>query len=148
MAATVAIVRALVGDDGATEIKSDAHYTTIIGLETNPYRAAALAARTLAAHFSQKVATTVGPMSMENQQKAENFRALASEYDRLALTSSGGDPDPNGLGTPVVSGTSISAMDAVEDDTDRYDSAFYRGMHDNSGTCAYCGCLDCICGCD
>jgi hypothetical protein len=137
----------MVGDDGATEIKADAHYTAIIAVEgTNEYRAAALAARTLAAHYALKVSTTVGAVKAENQQKSENYRALANDYDKSASVGRG-SADPNTLGTPVVTGVSESEMDTQREDTDRYNSAFYRGMHDNEGACSICGCCDCDCGC-
>lgn len=147
MAATVSLVRTLVGDDQATEIKADSAYESIIAIETNEYKAAAMACRMLAGHFSQKVSTTIGQVKMSNQQKAQAYRELATEYDKAALTGSG-QADPNSLGTPVVTGTSLDAMDAQRDDTDRYNSAFVRGMHDNPGTCA-CGCANCNgnCGC-
>ena len=146
MAATVAIVRALVGDDGDTEIKNDAHYTTIIGLETNEYKAAALAARTLAAHFAQKVATSIGDVKIENQQKSEAYRQLATEYDKQAAQG-GGAADPNGLGTPALTGVSIDDMQTQREDSDRYHSAFTRGMHDYEATCPVCGCCPCGCEC-
>ena len=145
MAVTVSLLRSLVGDDGTTEIKNDAHYTSIIALEANVYKAAAIAARTLAAHFAQKVATTIGAVKAEHQQKAANYFSLATEYDKSAIMG-GGAADPDTLGTPVVTGVSEAEMDAQREDTDRVQSSFYRGMHDNPGTCSVCGCDTCICG--
>ena len=147
MAATVAIIRTLVSDPaGASQIKADADYQVIVDLESNEYRAAAVAARMLSAHFAQKVSTTVGQVKIENQQKAEAYRSLAFSYDSRAATG-GGSVDATRLGTPVVTGISNSEMDSVEADTDRVASSFIKGQFDNKGCCTTCG-SDCTtCGC-
>lgn len=144
MAATVAIVRILVDDPlGANQIFADSHYQVIVDIESNEYRAAAVAARTLAAHFAQKVSTSVDKVKIENQQKSEAYIGLAKSYDKAAAAG-GGTFDAAALGTPVITGISESEMDSVREDTDRYPPSFERGLHDNSNACSACG----GCGCD
>lgn len=132
MAATIAIVRSLVNDpSGASQVFDDDHYQAIIDLETNEYRAAAAAAKTLAAYYATKVSVSVGPVKVENQQKSDQYLELARSYDGRAREGGGSSSGGGGTGTPEVTGISLAAMSAAQRDTDRPSSAFTMGMFDN-----------------
>jgi hypothetical protein len=126
--ATIAQMRVLVNDpSGTDEIFDDDHYQTIIDIETNVYRAAATSAKTLAAYYAAKVNVTAGPVKIENTQKFEHYDALADSYDQRAREGGGTEA---GVGAPAVTGVSHSEIDAANEDTDRYQGKFYRGMDD------------------
>jgi hypothetical protein len=130
--ATIEQVRTLVNDPaGASQIFDDPHYQTIIDIEDNVYRAGAAAARTLAAYYAAKVSIKAGPVAVENQQKFEHYDQLAKVYDQRAREG-GGDGGGGGVGAgagaPQLTGVSISEMDDLDEDEDRYGGAFYRGL--------------------
>jgi hypothetical protein len=132
--ATIDQIRALVDDpSGATQIFDDTHYQTIVDIEDNVYRAAATAATTLAAHFAAKVKVKAGPVAVENQQKFEHYEALAKAYNQRAREGGGegGGGVGAGAGAPQLTGVSISDMEDLNDDSDRFGGVFRRGMNDN-----------------
>jgi hypothetical protein len=138
MAATISQVRTLVNDPaGPEQIFDDPHYQAIIDIEENVYRAAATAAKTLAANYAAKVKITAGPVSVENQQKYEHYADLAKAYDQRAREGGGGDGGGGvgiGAGAPQLTGTSHAEIDALNEDADRYASVFRRGVTDNPPT--------------
>lgn len=129
MAVTEDQLRTLLQDPaGAGEELSSADYAAIIAIETNVYRAAAVACRAVAAKYSLKTEVKAGPVTVKNQQKAENYRKLADAYDQQAREGGGG----GGVGSAIeLTGTSISTIDSNNEDSDRYAGVFSRGMHDN-----------------
>lgn len=137
MAATIAQVRVLVDDPaGADQVFDDTHYQTIIDIEENVYRAAGTAAATLAAHYAAKVKVKAGPVAVENQQKFEHYDELAKTYNQRAREGGGegGGGVGIGAGAPQLTGTSISEIDSLNEDDDRYKGVFRRGMTDNPPT--------------
>lgn len=141
MPPTVEQLRVLLSDpsvlDGPT-IFPDEHYEILCSVEPNVYRAAANGARTLAAYFAQKVAVTAGPVKIESSDKCEHYLKIAAQYDAIGKTQA--PPEPGSslfpvLGGPVsggaVTGSSLSEMDDMASDPDRYGSAFYRGLDDD-----------------
>jgi len=148
LAATITSTRTLVSDyAGASQILDDTAYQVFVDLETNEYRAAAIAAVALSAYFAQKVSTTVGQVKVENQQKAEAYSRLADKYSQRAREGGGSSGSGVGVGAPGITGISIADMESACEDDDRYSSAFVRGMDDNPGVCPLCGqgCYDCGC---
>jgi hypothetical protein len=134
MAATEAQLRSLLQDpSGAGEKLSTADYSTIIALESNVYRAAAAGARMIAAKYAAKTDVKAGPVSVANSDKYEHYIDLAKSFDQRAREGGGVTGDVTPLG-PELTGVSTSEMEAVEDDGDRYGSAFRRGMTDNPPT--------------
>jgi hypothetical protein len=134
MAATEAQLRALLQDPaGVGEKLSSADYLVIIGLEDNVYRAAATAARALAAKYATKVDVKAGPVEIANSDKSEHYFELAKSFDLRAEGGGGTGADGVLLG-PELTGTVVSEIEAQREDTDRYQSAFYRGMTDNPPT--------------
>lgn len=130
--ATVEQTRVLVSDPaGATQIFDDAHYQAIVDIEQNAYRAAASAARSLAAHFADLVSVTAGPVEIENQQRSERYLAIADGYDQRAREGGGSGSGSLSVGAPALTGISNDEIESVRDDEDRYQSAFYRGLDDN-----------------
>ena len=130
MTVTIAQLRVLVDDPEPNPIFDDNHYQVIIDIESNVYRAAATAAKTLAAHFAAKVKVTAGPVEIENQQKFEHYDALADSYDQRAREGGGSGADEAAM-APGLAGVSYSEIDANNEDLDRYAGAFSRGMNNN-----------------
>lgn len=132
--ATVDQVRTLVNDPiGDDQIFDDAHYQVIIDIEDNIYRAAATAAKTLAAYFAEKVSVAAGPVRVESQMKFKHYMALADTYDQRAREG-GGSGAGSGAGSPAFTGTSLDEIQSVQEDEDRYGSVFFRGLDENPGT--------------
>jgi hypothetical protein len=132
--ATVDQIRVLVDDpSGVDQIFDDAHYTTILGIEENVYRAAATAARTLAAHYAAKTEVKAGPVAVKNQQKFEHYSKLARSFDQRAREGGGeeGGGVGAGAGAPQLTGTSKDAIDSLNSDSDRYGGVFRRGIDEN-----------------
>lgn len=129
MATDIEKLRILIQDpaDGS-ELLSDDDLTAILEIESSIYRAAALCCKSLAAKYAQKVSITAGPTKIENQQKFEHYRDLASEYDKRAAEGGGGSG--SGSCRPVVTGVSRAEMKLQAENDDRPDNAFTIGMFD------------------
>lgn len=133
MVATLEQIRTLVADPttpDATAIFEDEHYEVILAIEPNVYRAAATAAKTLAAYYAGKVNVTAGPVKVENTQKFEHYEALAKTYDQRAREGGGEDGSTLGAGAglPAMAGVSRGEMSAAREDTDRPLPAFTKNM--------------------
>jgi hypothetical protein len=135
--ATIEQLRVLVQDpEGTDAVLSDDSYDEIIAIESNVYRAAATAARLLAATYAAKVKVTAGPVSVENQQKFKHYSELAKAYDQRAREGGGeaGGGVGVGAGAPQLTGISHEEIDTLNEDADRYASVFRRGVTDNPPT--------------
>lgn len=132
VAATEANLRLLCDDNplgSGTDILTAAQYTALLVIEADVYRAASLACRTIAATFSTKMDVRVGgAIDIKLSQKFDHYMALANEYEKRANSKTGA----NAIVSPIVGGVSIADMNTVEEDTDRADSAFKRGMASQS----------------
>ena len=132
-ASTLDAVRFLLGDTvEANAIFSDEELDWLIATQSNPYFAAALAADSAAAAYSNKsndnVKTkTVGALSISyDTEKAKEYRNLAGSLRfRGAL---------NAPIMPYSGGISKDDKDAREDETDWVKPNFSLGMDDNEGT--------------
>lgn len=134
MSITIEQLRALVQDNGTTEILGDPTYLEVMDLEVNSYRAAAVICRILAAKYAAKVKVKAGPVAVENQQKFEHYESLADAYDQSAREGGGGEGAGGlavGGGAPGLTGVSVADMEDVREDTDRPDSAFRMKLHEN-----------------
>jgi hypothetical protein len=122
-------VRMLVGDTDTTDQQStDEEIAFALDQASNGvYGASAIVARSLAGQYARRVDTTFGSVSSANSQRSKSYLDLATRYEREALTKDG-----SGLGAPSAGGISISAMDSVEDDSDRVEPAFKRDMFKDS----------------
>lgn len=134
--ATIEQIRALVADprtDSEEPLFPDSHYEVLLSLDDNIYRIAADAARTIAFYYADKVTVKAGDVSVQNQQKAERYQALAKDYDQRAREGGGssGGTGSTAYGEPAFTGVSLSEMAIVQSDPDRYPSAFYLGVYDN-----------------
>lgn len=129
MAVDTALVRLLVGDtDASNYLFTDGQIATLTAGFSSSTLAAATVADALAAKFSRSVTFSVEGLSIQNSQKAANYRALAQRLRAQAVLT-----DDGALGASVL-GTSKSEMDAVDDNTDRTPSRFKVGMSDYPGT--------------
>lgn len=128
-AATVAQLRLLLNDPSDSDpLLTDAQYTTLIALESNVYRAAALGARTIAALFAQKVKWSAGQLSLDNQQKFNHYMTLSDSYDSRAKQGGGVD---GGILTPLLEGVSEDRMETIREDDDIVQPSFRMELMDN-----------------
>lgn len=131
MSIDISLIRLLVGDtDASNYLFTDNQITTLTASFNSSTLAAATVADALAAKFSRSVTFSVEGLSIQNSQKAANYRALAQRLRAQAVLT-----DDGALGASVL-GTSKSEMDAVDDDPDRPPSRFKVGMSDYPGTSA------------
>ncbi len=115
-------IRTLVGDtDTTTPILSDDQINLIVDGYTSPRLAAAAVALAIAGLYSRKVSFSLEGLSIKNSDKAAAYRELATQLRIEASNESG----QFGFG---VSGVSIAAVEAAEDNDDRMPSTFKKGM--------------------
>jgi hypothetical protein len=121
-------VRILIGDtDSSNQILTDDQLTTLIALYNDTFNAAAGCADAIAALYSGGTSVSIsGLISVEQQQKAIAYRALATRL-RMQATQS------QSMGAPIVTGISQGDMDSVDSDTDRDPNRFKVGMSDFPG---------------
>jgi hypothetical protein len=128
MAVDTTLVRILIGDtDDSNQLLDDDQLPLICAGFNSSTLAAAACADAIAAKFSRSVTFSVEGLSIQNSQKAANYRALAQRLRAHAVLTDGS------LGASVL-GVSKSAMDAVDENTDRTPSRFKVGMSDYPGT--------------
>ena len=128
MAVDTDLVRLLVGDaDPDNQLLTDDQVASLTAQYSSNSLAAAACADALAAKFSRSVTFSVEGLSIQNSQKAANYRALAQRLRSNAILT-----DDGALGASVL-GTSRSEMDAVDDNPDRTPSRFKTGMMDFPG---------------
>lgn len=128
------MVRLLVGDistSTSSELLADGDYTALIAATPNTYRAAQLAANSLAALFAGKAADattrTVGDLTISRSDAATiaaGYRDLAWQLARVSAAQL----------APYAGGISQSDKDDAEADTDRVRPAFLRKLFDNPAT--------------
>jgi hypothetical protein len=122
-------VRYLIGDNEAGSTGSTGQPTLSDGevdyeLATYPNtrRAAASAARALAAKYARKpTSKAVGDLSLSWGDRAKSLTDLADTLDSDAAL----------VAVPIAGGISITSKDAVEDDEDRVPPAFTRDWSAN-----------------
>jgi len=135
MTITVEQLRVLVQDKTIPYMLEDSDYDVFLALESNAYRAASKAARAIAAQFAKKVDLTAGPVKLSLTQKFDHYMALAADFDQSAREGGGWGDGGGAIGTGVVvTGISLAEIDAANDDPDRYDSVFYRGLDSSDPT--------------
>jgi hypothetical protein len=128
MAVNTDLVRLLIGDtDDSNQLLDDDQVALLTASFSSSTLAAAACADALAAKFSRSVTFSVEGLSIQNSQKAANYRALAQRLRSQAVLT-----DPGALGASVL-GISKSEMDAVDDNLDRTPSRFKVGMSDYPG---------------
>lgn len=135
MASSVFLLRILLQDpSGVDEILVDSDYDAIVELEPNAYRAAAMAARVISAKYADRIDIDAGSSSMKLSQQVNHYLKLAEDFDRRAQRGGDGGTGVSGpiaSGGAELTGISVEEIQNSRDDSDRYDSVFYRGLNDN-----------------
>lgn len=100
MAATIEQVKAFVEIpvDGNTAVMRDEDIRTIIGVESNPFRAAAAVARKLASIYAQRIDIAAGSVRVQNSAIFRNYADLADKLELRALR------DSASITPPIVAG--------------------------------------------
>lgn len=122
-------VRALIGDkDSADQLLSDEEIVLHLTLEGSLYGAAAAACRAVAAMFSRRVDFAQSGLSLSASQRAAAYLKMADRMERRARD---GAIAPEGIGLPVVSGVSESAIEGAREDPDLVQPRIRHDLHEN-----------------
>lgn len=118
-------VRFLVADtDPGDPIVSDEEILFMLAEEGSPLKAAAGLAEVLAFRYARVCDTAIGDYRVSLSQVAERYRLLAKELESEAGLVSA---------IPYAGGISASDKKRQEEDTDRVEPAFRRGMFERDG---------------
>lgn len=119
-------VRLLIGDTIAEDpILADDEIDWFLSEKGDPYRAAAAAARAIAAKFARLMSRSIGGMQADFGQKYRQYIELAKELESR---------QDEVVVTPFRSGWRKAARTTVESDTDREELNVVKGFMDNVGT--------------
>lgn len=111
-------VRWHLGDvDASRPLAQDEDIAFALSLDSDPRRAAAIVATSLAARFARTAGITIDGISVDMAKKADEMRALATRLRAEAEGGVGGLMAP--VVGPVVTGASVSAREDAARDTDR-----------------------------
>lgn len=125
-------VRSLLGDTDSADPQplTDAEVAWLLTESgDSTYRAAAAGARKLAGYYSRQADIRNGALSVSSSQRAKAFRTLALELDAQAFSA--------GAASVFVGGISISANEALDEDSDAVQPAFRIGQDDYIGHGSY-----------
>lgn len=121
-------VRFLVGDtdfdDGQVQ---DEEVLYALQVEGSTLRAAVRVARAIAAHYARAVEKQVGDLKIKASEKYKNYLDIMKALEEEAAGSIPG-------ASPFAGGISKTQKDTQENDSDRVEPAFSRGMMDNPNT--------------
>jgi hypothetical protein len=120
-------VRLLIGDtDTTNQYISDEEIVAMLAFNNDDvYETAAQIADSLAGRYSTTSKLEIDDFMIDFGAVAEQFATLAKRI-RVSATNA----SANTIGA-WVAGVSVTAMDAVRDDTDRVNSRFEMGQHDD-----------------
>lgn len=121
-------VRFFTGDtDTGDQQVTDEEITFSLAQTSNDvYMAAARIARGLSAKFARKADTSFESVKTQFSQLQEHYHKLAAKLEQDAAIYG-----TAGVAIPAAGGISIDGIEAAEDDDDRPQPAFRRGMWDN-----------------
>lgn len=121
-------VRFLIGDTNEDDQQiSDEEIDWTLDQQSNPYSAAALACRGLHSKYARKATKTVGDLSIQWAEIANNYRDLRKELEILATRH-------EGVPVPYAGGISKTDKDIEESDEDRVEPYFVTNQHSWAGT--------------
>jgi hypothetical protein len=107
---------------------SDEMITTILGLESNAYLAAAAAARAIAGRYASQIDKQVGDLRLTYSQRAKAWSDLSKTLTSAASRSG------SGIIRPWAGGISRSDKRTYATDTDLVQPAFTRDMQETPGS--------------
>jgi hypothetical protein len=117
-------VRFLVFDTDTNDQQvSDEEIAYAIANEPSNVAAAIRIARALSFKYARRADKAVGDLKINWSQVSKRYSELATELEDSDMVSI--------VPTPYAGGISISDKDSVEEDSDRVNPSFHRGMHDN-----------------
>lgn len=123
----ITVVRYYIGDTDADDpILTDEIITYFLSEVNNiPGKAAVLAARACAAHFSQCSDETVGKIKTKWSDVSKAYLRLAEDLEKQRKTMALSKP------IPFLGGASITDLKSYIEDPDRVDDGFILGQFDN-----------------
>lgn len=121
----VEAVRFLLGDTAEPYQLTDEQIQFALEQNDNPYAAAAIGARALAARYAKRVDTRFETVESKYGQLRSNYEMLARSLEQQAKRAGGA------LGVPVAGGISRADVAAVRANPDRVKPFFYDGMFNN-----------------
>jgi hypothetical protein len=117
-------VRFLLGDTGTPPQLTDPEIEFALDQNANPYSAAAICARALAARYARRVDTKFETIESKYSQLRDSFEQLARSLDTQAKRR-------GGLGTPIAGGLSKAEVETVQADSDRVKPFFTDNRFNN-----------------
>lgn len=117
-------VRLMIGDTLSTDPQlADEEISYVLTVRSTLYGAAAECCRAIAAKFSRSVDQGSGANKAWFSQMSKAYNLKAIDFEQKAVKS--------GAAQPFSGGVSQDFKNAQEQDSDRVDPAFRRGMFDN-----------------
>ena len=78
-------VRLMIGDTvSATALLTDEEIDYVLGVEVDTYSTAAALCRSLAARFARDISTSADGVSVQRNQRHEQFKAMAEQFEAKA----------------------------------------------------------------
>ncbi len=119
-------VRFMIGDtDSTDEQLSDEEVAYAIAQEATLTHAAIYLARGLATKFARLVDMAIGDLKYSYSQRQGNYESLVERLETIRDESAA---------SPYAGGISVSDKDTREEDSDRVDPIFKKGMFDRDAT--------------
>lgn len=122
-------LRFLVGDTDVNDQQlQDQALDFLLAEEGTIYAAAAAAARSIGALYARRVDFSNSTLSLAASQRVAHYSALALSFERRARAGSSG----GGIGSPIVGGVSIAALNTFREDTDAVQNRARHDLHDGN----------------
>ena len=119
-------VRLLIGDTvTASALLQDEEIAYFLTQNTDPTGAAVLACRAIAAQLSRLADTSIESVRVSHSQKAQAYLKMAGDLERQARAAAVSSV------LPSVTGTSKSAIQTAQDNSDRRTDQFRPGQFRN-----------------
>lgn len=120
-------VRFLIGDtDQDDQLLQDEEIEYLLSVESNVYRAASKAARSIAAKFSREAEKSIGDYSIKANQRAEAYKRLMKDLEEE------GKKKMSFAGKPYAGGIRLSDKEKDRTNKDMVQPRFRKGFMDNS----------------
>lgn len=120
MEVTLEIVREELGNPPVDVLADDTIVRIIDQEDEHFYNVMSRCSRIISRYFALQAGKTLGPLSIDYQERAKTWKNIAEEYDKKAHL----------LAEPIVGALSESHKQKLRDDTDATQPAFRRGQFD------------------
>jgi len=120
MEVTLDIVREELGNPPVDVLAEDTIVRIIEQEDEHFYNVMSRCSRIISRYFALQADKTLGPLSIDYQERAKTWKNIAEEYDKKAHL----------LAQPIVGALSETQKQKLRDDTDATQPAFRKGQFD------------------